>query len=627
MLRSRGALLLSLIFWLSARFLPAAYAQPATLRPSTPFAPRFGNGCQTQIICAAIERLGLYAGLRLDGSATEAGSGREFALGSTLSVGLDLIRRVAIEASFPAGVIYRGAEPTLFLAGPLHVGARLRLGAAVPTLFSQRPQPHWALVLGAYVSVSLPHAAGDERQDVARAIPQPSFQAAIEIGWGPVRVVPSFGLLIAEQAAYLYAGGRVSLNLSRSWLFDLEAQSRIPVYIPDPQGHCGGGARAGLGLRGLFKKGMLGSAHYDLGSGACESAHRILLGVTFAFGDEPLPRIPTPEEAGIPRKWLGMIDPVLDCNGWMLDDATLLPRFKFGDPDPQDPSQIRRGHEVFRVGEHFDIDRAGRVYRPYQYVALANDHAFTEATTAEKLALPICEFGPKHRFFEHCQFLAKSVEKLYEVTQALDEGHGTAAARVRELQYEEECLSSEEKQDPRLLVIGLLGARRMRATTPAAPPPPPPPTRKTLDEQANHGPPPLLGKGQSAPTYTSHVGADGAQLTAAGTGGGGSAGSGSGRPRNGHLAGQHHPTTQLPFDAEGYPDFRAAGLVKVEVKIKPTGTQRGDQNAANRVAGYSNTPDGYTWHHHQDGTTMQLVPKELHRQTGHTGGFSQTRKR
>jgi hypothetical protein len=26
-------------------------------------------------------------------------------------------------------------------------------------------------------------------------------------------------------------------------------------------------------------------------------------------------------------------------------------------------------------------------------------------------------------------------------------------------------------------------------------------------------------------------------------------------------------------------------------------------------------------HHHQDGTTMQLVPTDIHRPTGHTGGF------
>ena len=192
-------------------------------------------------------------------------------------------------------------------------------------------------------------------------------KAAVEIGWGPVQVVPSLGLLFADQAVYLHAGGRVSLGISWSLRFDLEAQSRIPVHLPDSLNLCHGGARAGLGLRGVLKKGVLGSAHYDLGSGECEASHRVLLGVTFAFGDEPLRRIPTPEEVGVPRLWLGIVDPVLDCNGWMLDESTLLPKFKFGDPDLQDPTLIRRGTDprlmfmgllnVFRARAKPDVRR------------------------------------------------------------------------------------------------------------------------------------------------------------------------------------------------------------------------------------------------------------------------------
>lgn len=33
-----------------------------------------------------------------------------------------------------------------------------------------------------------------------------------------------------------------------------------------------------------------------------------------------------------------------------------------------------------------------------------------------------------------------------------------------------------------------------------------------------------------------------------------------------------------------------------------------------------NTPDGYTWHHHEDTGKMQLVDSKTHNQTGHTGG-------
>ena len=93
-------------------------------------------------------------------------------------------------------------------------------------------------------------------------------------------------------------------------------------------------------------------------------------------------------------------------------------------------------------------------------------------------------------------------------------------------------------------------------------------------------------------------------------------------PRNAHLAGGTHPKTGVPFDADGYPDFRAAGLVEKEFKITYTGSRRGDFREANRKAKLKRTPDDMTWHHHQDGTTMQLVPKDVHRGTGHTGGFS-----
>ncbi|MFL5359294.1 HNH endonuclease [Archangium sp.] len=92
--------------------------------------------------------------------------------------------------------------------------------------------------------------------------------------------------------------------------------------------------------------------------------------------------------------------------------------------------------------------------------------------------------------------------------------------------------------------------------------------------------------------------------------------------RNAHLAGRNHPVTGVPFDADGYPDFRAAGAVKAEVKIEFTGSRARDYAAANKAAGLAETPKGMTWHHHQDGTTLQLVPTDTHAKTGHTGGFS-----
>lgn len=33
------------------------------------------------------------------------------------------------------------------------------------------------------------------------------------------------------------------------------------------------------------------------------------------------------------------------------------------------------------------------------------------------------------------------------------------------------------------------------------------------------------------------------------------------------------------------------------------------------------TPERFTWHHHQDVGRMQLVDYTIHRKTGHTGGY------
>ena len=104
-------------------------------------------------------------------------------------------------------------------------------------------------------------------------------------------------------------------------------------------------------------------------------------------------------------------------------------------------------------------------------------------------------------------------------------------------------------------------------------------------------------------------------------------GSGQTTLRNAHLAGKKHPKTGVPFDKDGYPDFRAAGMVKKEVKIKFSGARKIDDSLANKEAKLPATPEHHTWHHHQDGTTMQLVPTNIHQGTGHTGGFVITKKR
>ncbi|MEW5876279.1 MAG: HNH endonuclease [Candidatus Zixiibacteriota bacterium] len=76
----------------------------------------------------------------------------------------------------------------------------------------------------------------------------------------------------------------------------------------------------------------------------------------------------------------------------------------------------------------------------------------------------------------------------------------------------------------------------------------------------------------------------------------------------------------MPFDKNGFPDFSKVSVKTV--RIQQTGQRVADRAAANRAAGIKSEPPGYTWHHHQDGRTMQLVPTQIHVATGHTGGVA-----
>lgn len=131
-----------------------------TTRPPIPFAQRIGNACQTLTLCAAIERLGLYANLQLSTALAPSETGSETALGGSLGIGLDLIRHVALEVSIPATVVYQGTAPTLLSGGPLVLGTRLVFGSSSPTLFSERAAPRWALILASYAQLRLPYLQG-----------------------------------------------------------------------------------------------------------------------------------------------------------------------------------------------------------------------------------------------------------------------------------------------------------------------------------------------------------------------------------------------------------------------------------------------------------------------------------
>ncbi|MET8776241.1 HNH endonuclease [Nocardia sp. NPDC004654] len=111
-------------------------------------------------------------------------------------------------------------------------------------------------------------------------------------------------------------------------------------------------------------------------------------------------------------------------------------------------------------------------------------------------------------------------------------------------------------------------------------------------------------------------------------------------PSNFEYAGKKYPVEKLPpdlrtkypasvqFTHDGFPDFSpyAKNTVKFDrPQFDPprfTGNRSSDFTNANRMAGYRQTPDGYTWHHHQDGKTMQLVPTDLHDAVRHAGGVA-----
>jgi hypothetical protein len=54
---------------------------------------------------------------------------------------------------------------------------------------------------------------------------------------------------------------------------------------------------------------------------------------------------------------------------------------------------------------------------------------------------------------------------------------------------------------------------------------------------------------------------------------------------------------------------------------KPT-TRPQDFAAADKLMGFKKPLKGYTWHHHKDTSTMQLIPTDLHHHVKHTGGMA-----
>ncbi|MFN9413929.1 MAG: HNH endonuclease, partial [Pirellula sp.] len=114
--------------------------------------------------------------------------------------------------------------------------------------------------------------------------------------------------------------------------------------------------------------------------------------------------------------------------------------------------------------------------------------------------------------------------------------------------------------------------------------------------------------------------------------------------KNGKLAGLPHPKTGVVFDLDGFPIFESHGNAKLPGRMigKHVTDKKQFQEASRQLweeikdddflkekftteqlraikEGKEKIP-GYTWHHHQDGVTMQLVDHIEHSLTGHSGG-------
>lgn len=106
-------------------------------------------------------------------------------------------------------------------------------------------------------------------------------------------------------------------------------------------------------------------------------------------------------------------------------------------------------------------------------------------------------------------------------------------------------------------------------------------------------------------------------------------------PRNSKFAGQlielppdlakKYPKG-LQFNEKGYPDFGPYLIDKVSLGPNERSLNRPQhRKIANERSKFKREPKGYTWHHHQDKDTLELVPTDLHDFVQHTGGFAKMR--
>lgn len=84
----------------------------------------------------------------------------------------------------------------------------------------------------------------------------------------------------------------------------------------------------------------------------------------------------------------------------------------------------------------------------------------------------------------------------------------------------------------------------------------------------------------------------------------------------------------IKFNKYGYPDF--SKYSKMDIKTsRLTGNHQNDVRIVEKITKQKHPKwkkrVGYTWHHHQDGKTMQYIPTDLHSAIPHSGGASRLR--
>jgi hypothetical protein len=382
----------------------ASQAAPTEPRPLTPLSYGFGGSCGTSLVpCSAVQPLGMFFWLRNQIQVTHM-QPRETALGSALDFSFEVARRVHVGAVL-SGAMQSSEGRTVFLNGPAELRAAVRLGEPSPAFFRPDTAPRLSGLLGIRAAVLAPHYDGDPAfvgREAGRVLP--TFYGAVELNLFDRRVqlAASPGLSFLGKFAQADLGARISVMLSDSLTLDAEGRRQQSLADADKRqnpGLCGSAWLGSVGLRAVGARGLFLGVRYVAGQGECVSPHAVHLDFGLGIG-EGMRRIPTPDEVSWIRSWrallLGMIDPVLDCQGIMLDDDG-HPMFRFGQPDPSDPHTILRGGARWRVGDHF-YTKGHHLYHQSDLHTPIEDLRSVQPLTAEEQAGSYeCRIGPRRQ--------------------------------------------------------------------------------------------------------------------------------------------------------------------------------------------------------------------------------------